>query len=264
MSTPITGLIVKPGYARGFEFSWAVSGGFEEPGPWRFTVEESAGVMDNFVPISSVLVNVFAWADELTRIPSKSTVLYYRVHMRTPQHEYYSDVVGPIGTVERRDYLIIKDVMRREVLHARTLAGIKADLWVKNIYGPKCTVCIDPISGTIRNSKCPVCYGTGYVPPYHGPYTMWFTFSPTDNKLEQVEDGSGTYEERQNEVRVVGTMVIRKGDVLVDPEDDKRFMVLGSQNLAEVRRIPVVQQVMVSEMPTTDVIYQLTGGVTAR
>ena len=261
MNSPFTGFIVKPNYNGGFEFSWSISGGLDDRGPWQFTVSESIGVMDDFHAISPVLTNAYAWGDSVRRIPSKSTELYYQVSLHTPTGSYLSAVVGVGRELLRRDYSLIKDIMRREVLHARTLAGVEADLWVKNVYGPRCTVCTDPISGAIRDSKCPSCFGTGYSPPYHGPYRMWFTFNPTDNKIEMVEDGSGTYEEGKNSVRVVGTMVIRKGDVLVVPADDKRFMVLGSQNLAEIRRIPVVQQAEISEMPTTDIIYQIVGGL---
>ena len=259
MSNPLT-LHVLPGYYSGFSFSWAVGGGLPDLGPWFFTIEESQGTGDTFVPISPRLKDTYHWADSVRRIPEKDANLSYRVRLETASDVYTSHPVGPWLDIKRRDYLLIKDVMRREVLHARTLGGTTSALWVKNIFGPRCTVCLDPVTNSVRNSKCPVCMGTGFAPPYHGPYQMWTSFSVSNAQLEFTEDGSGTNQDKPLSVRMIGSVGIRKGDVVVDSANDKHYMVMSSQDLAELRRIPVVQDLAVSEMPTTDIAYKLTGG----
>ena len=257
MSNPISSLVVTPGYDAGFSFTWQVAGGLEDPGPWRFTVEESATTADNWKTISPVLVDTYAWADTVRRIPDKDAVLYFRIVLQTGCTVYSSDPVAPWGQLTRREYLLVKDIMRREVLHASTLAGTTGNIYIKNVYGPRCPVCIDPITGVIRNSKCPSCMGTGYAPPYHGPYTMWLTFTPNNGKIEFTDDGSGTYQERDFTIRAIGCLPLRKGDAIIDPTQDKRYIILNTKNEAELRRVPIVQSIAVSEAPTTDAIYKL-------
>ena len=254
----VSELIVRPSYGFGFSFSWKVQGGCEDLGPWEFTVEESVTTADNWHPVSPTLVGVFEWSDTVRRIPDKDSVLYFRVRFHTQRATYFSAAVAPWGTLNKREYLIAKDIMRREVLHARTLAGVMGSVWIKNIYGPRCTVCLDPITGTIRNSKCPVCFGTGYVPPYHGPYDLWFTFTPKDGKIELSEDGSGTVQPKPFNIRAIGTLPIRHQDVIIDRAEDKRYIVSNTKMEAELRRVPIVQTIVASEAATTDAVYQFT------
>ena len=261
MTNPFTDLKVLPGYDAGFAYAWRVSEGLEDPGPWQFTMEESVTAPDDFHAISPVLTDKYVWHDGTRRIPAKESSLYYRVKLVTSTATYYSSAVGPWGDLARRDYLLIKEMMRKEVLHARTLAGTLCSLWVKNVYGPKCPVCLDPITGTVRNSKCPACMGTGYAPPYHGPYGFWMTFSPTNAKLDFTEDGAGTVQDSPYTIRMIGGLTVRKGDVVVDPRSDIRYVILASQDIAELRRVSTVQQLAAQEIPTTDIIYKLTANI---
>ena len=257
MNNVVTQLVVKPNYGNGFSFSWQVYGGLADPGPWQFTVYESPTTPDKWVAVSPTLTNVFEWSDTVRRIPDKDAILYFKVVMVTPKGTYESPVVAPWGVLNRKDYLLGKDIMRREVLHAKKMAGILGSAWIRNVYGPKCKVCTDPVTGVVRNSKCPSCLGTGYSPAYHGPYSTWFTFSPKEVKLEFAEEGNGTYQDRGHTVRTIGTIHLRKNDVLIDIDQDKRYIVMASKFEAELRRVPLVQTVLVSEAPTTDIIYKL-------
>jgi hypothetical protein len=56
---------------------------------------------------------------------------------------------------------------------------------------------------------------------------------------------------------MIGNPVTKTGDLVVDPTTDKRYIVAGSQSLAELRRVPIVQNVQVSECATTDAAFKV-------
>ena len=252
-------LELTPSYYYGFAFAWSVASDFTDPGPWVFAVQRAYNVPDDWDEFSPPLANRYRWQDTTRTLVSKDTVLYFRVRLVTPKGTYYSEPVAPFGTLSRREYLLIKEIMRKETLHARTMAGFLGDFYIRNVYGPRCPVCLDPITGDIRSSNCPACLGTGYVPPYHGPYQMWMTAAGGDagDATTFSSDGSGTVEPRNITVRTVGSLAIRTGDVLIKPDHDKRYIVKTSDMVAELRDVAVIQSITGSEASKSDPIYRL-------
>ena len=258
MSDPITRVRILPSYAKGFTFLWDISQSFSDPGPWTFTVEEGPGHEGPWTIISPVLTNTYAWSEvNKKRIVNKDLILFFRVIMSTSKGTYVSHVRTPYGDLDRRDYLIVREIMRREVLQQSTLAGIQALLWTRALWGPKCTECTDPFTGSIVNTNCGKCLGTGRIPPYHGPYPIWTTFSPTKRNTENKPDGTGTVQLYTWDIRMVGFPYAKDNDIVIDIAADKRYVVDGMANLTEIRRVPVVQVLHAKELPTSDPAYML-------
>lgn len=255
--TPIQKVTIAPSYAMGFSYAWDISPAFYDSAPWTFFVEQAAGPVGPWTPISPALVNVYRWSETKPRVVNKDAVLYFRVRMITPKAIYVSDVIQPYGDLDKRAYLLVKDVMRREMLHARTLAGVQGQLWLVSTFGPRCNVCRDPITNNIRDNDCKSCFGTGRLPPYNGPYETWWTISPTTRTTTMAGDGTGTRQPRDFEIRMIGTPPLKKNDLVVDLRSDKRYYVDVVRVVAEVQRIPVVQSLGVREAPVSDVAYKL-------
>ena len=257
METPIKHVSIIPSYALGFTYIWDISDALEDTAPWKFVVEEAAGPVGPWKAASPVLVNKYRFSETRRRLINKNEVLYFRIKMATPENTYYSAVVTPYGDLARREYLIAKEVMRKEILHAQTLAGVRGQLWLVSTFGPKCISCRDSITGMIRDSSCPLCLGTGRVPPYNGPYETYWTVSPTTRTTQLAPDGTGAREPFQFEIRTVGTPASKKNDLVVDMNSGKRYYVDVVQVAAELQRIPVVQTLVVHEAPVSDIAYTL-------
>lgn len=206
--------------------------------------------------ISPVVVNAYRWAESVPRVVNKDEVLYFRIKMVTAQSTYLSDIIQPYGRLGKREYFIVKDVMRREILHAKTLVGVMGQLYLVSTFGPPCTVCRDPISGQIRDTACKTCWGTGRVPPYNGPYETWWTITPSKRQMELAEDGTGTRQDTTYQIRMIGAPQLKKNDLVVDPGTDKRYYVDVVQVIAEIRQVPVVQSLLIREAPVTDPAYR--------
>jgi len=262
MSSPFTKVSILPSYAKGFTFLWEISAGFGDALPWTFQIEEGPGPEGPWTVISPTLTNIFAWSEvNKKRIVGKDLILFFRIVMTTPKATYISQIRTPYGDLDRRDYLIVRDIMRREVLQQETMAGIQALMWSRSVWGPKCEACRDPITGSIINSRCGECFGTGYLPPYHGPYQIWATFTPTKRNKEQKPDGTGTIQLYTWDIRMVGFPYAKDNDIIIDMAADKRYVIDGVADLTEIRRIPVIQSLHAKELPTSDPAYKLGTGI---
>jgi hypothetical protein len=253
-----TRVTILPSYAQGFTFIWDISKGFSDPFPWKFIVQEAQAEDGPWTDISPELTDSFAYAEvDKSRVVSKDYVLFFRIHMTTPEGTYISHIRTPYADAPRREYLIIKDIMRREVLQMRTLSGVQSVLWTKATRGNKCTKCLDPITGDPTVPDCDECFGTQYNPPYFGPYTMWATYSPAVRDSQQNPDGAGVKQEYRFNIRLIGFPYVKDQDVIVDPESDKRYLIDGVRHELEIRKVPVIQIATAYELPVTDPIYRL-------
>jgi len=255
--SPFSAFRISPNYLGGFLYSWEIDGGFNDPAPWVFCVQLGDTADGPWKTISPDLVNVIAWRDRGGKhLYGKTNVLHFRVALRTANGTYFSHPIQPYGDLPRREYLLAREIMRREALRARVLAGTECDLYIRSTFGPKCTFCIDPVTGDVRDSHCRKCLGTGRYPAYFGPHRMMLSFS-VDSSHHKANSNDGTHETRMFEALAIGNPVIKQGDVIVDRMRDKRYVVGEASIVSEVRRVPCLQRVGFDEAPLSDPIYRL-------
>lgn len=255
---PITSVEILPTHEAGFFFSWRLGDAFSAAPPYTFVVQHAPTLDGPWESISGELVDVYCWRDSRRRV-GKAATHAYRITMTdgTGRH-YASEAVMPYGDLPLREFLLARDVIRRETLHARTLAGTRSRLWIVATYGTRCDVCLDPITGQIRDAGCRKCHGTGFATPYFGPFDVWTTFSTVQHGTAHDEVG-GTKDDVALSVRMIGSPRVKKNDVLEDCASGRMYYVTAVANAAEIRRIPVIQQLSVREAVTTDACYRLAG-----
>lgn len=206
--------------------------------------------------ISPAVEDAYVWK-ELKRNPvGKSDVLYFRLSLKTPNGTYVSPVIKPYGTLPRRDFLIAREIMRQSILHSKGMGGVECLVYITSTFGPKCTKCLDPITGMIRDSHCSTCYGTGRAPAYHGPYTSWVEFSPDVEHITETSQ-TGTTEKKSFQARMIGNPGLKQGDIVIVPSSDKRYYISKVSKTTEIRRVPILQDLILEEAPLTDKIYDL-------
>ena len=254
----IARLDVVPDYSRGFMFHWRLRGGFNDPFPWRFKVQGALSQKGPWADISPVVENRTSWRSPGNLRVNKSDVLFLRVILDTDSGHYESGVRTPYGDLDRREFLIGREIMRKEVLHMSRLAGTECDVWTVANYGPKCPHCLDPVTGQPRVGHCRYCLGTGFYPPYFGPFPSWCTFSENNqHQVQEGPEGNGVYEHKKFQVRMVNAVPVKKNDIVHDRRSGKRYNVNSVQIVAEIRRVPVVQVLVVDEIATTDPAYKV-------
>lgn len=254
--TIITSFRIYPNFYQGFEYTWDVNTTLADPFPWKFVVEQSYTPYDKFEPITPVLTNVYRYLETKRRMVSKDNVLHFRLKMTTPAGTYYSDMIDPHWQLNKTDFLICRRMMHDEFLGQRNHVGVLVNVWIRASCGPVCS-CVDPITHDVVKFDCPLCFGTGRQPGYHGPYTTWCTFSPVKKQKGLQDDNTGPLSAYETSGRMTGVPELKKEDIIVDKTTGRYYYVDVVSNDTEFRRVPIVQTVGLKQVPTSSPIYKL-------
>lgn len=254
---PVFGRIdISPSYEGGFVFSWEMASDFGDSAPWKFTVSESETPNGPWSAVSPVLENTFFFSENKRRVAPKDQTLYFRISLDTPSGHYESHVESPYCSLPRREFLLAREVMRKEILMQRKMSGVLSSIWYKSIFGPPCPDCGDFVLGDTRNSRCKSCFGTGHVPGYYGPFPAYVSYSPIERD-KKMESPDGVSEPYVVSGQAIGALRLKKDDVVCDPVSGSMFFVGVVRNLVEFRRYPVIQSFALSEIAKTHVVYGL-------
>jgi len=246
------------GFNQGHTFTWAVDPALCVSGTRVFCVEESNDSEGPWTQISPSLTARYVWGEPQRRVENKDENRNFRVKLTVGSKTYYSNVIMASEPDDKRRVNKIRELLRRELLLARTHQGIEGQLYLKNRDGAKCDTCVDPILGnSTLGDECPVCGGSKLDPPFIGPYTAWLTFTPEKRMTVNSQDGVGKISPSEFSIRVAGTTQLRTADLIVDKGSKRIYYVDGVDVTGEIQRHPVVQQVGANEMPTTDRMYNL-------
>lgn len=255
----ISSFDITPSYYDGHLFTWETAPTFADPRPWTFSVETSPDGLAEWKPLVSDLVNLFAWHDpDKPKKYDRDLDPFYRVTMVTGSGSvYHSAAKGCYGDLPKRDYLIAKEIMRKEVLMMRKSSGVVCQLWKKLKTGIKCTYCTDPITGETIDAKCTHCLGAQYEGGYTGPYEVWVEFSLRKSAKRFEEAGYGVTDAQVVESRLIGHPFINADDVLVDKFADRRYGIQFIDSRVEVRRVPILTIIRINELIMSDPAYKL-------
>jgi hypothetical protein len=255
----ISAFNITPSYYAGHLFTWQVPATFAEARPWVFSIEVSPDGLSEWTTVIGNLVNIFAW--QQPDKPGKTDLdldPFYRVVMTTgADHTYESGAKGCYGDLPKRDYLIAKEMMRKELLMLRKSSGVICELWKKMKTGIKCTYCTDPVTGETNSTKCPYCLGAKYEGGYTGPYEVWAEFSLRKSSKQHDAGGFGLTDAQPVQIKLIGHPFVNSEDVVVDRDADRRYAVQAISSTVEVRRVPILTTTSANELTMTDMAYKL-------
>ena len=241
---------VLPHYSGGTAFSWEIDSTVTAPQPWVFQVEESVTGQSDFKPLGPPVTALTAIEPKATtarRQQHRDTNFYFRVvAVDGNRRTHVSPVLGIHGTLTRREYLIAKEILRKEALQLSLGSGITVDLYRPAGRGEDCTACVDPVSGAVLDPDCTVCQGTQKVTGLVGPYSMLAAFTNTVRQ-KKIEGTGSTDDDRLYTVRCLCRPPLIRDDILQDTASDRKYKVSFIKTLVEIRRFPLIQEARVSE-----------------
>ena len=258
---PFRRLLVSHIVEGGSRIAWELVDNFNEPGPYLFQLQfgrTGSNAATDWVDVGAQVVDGVYAVDDQKRLYGKTFETHYRVLLSTAVSRYLSQPVLAYGSLDEKDWLLAREIIRKEVLrHGR----VSNDGYVlKRLrYGPRCTRCLDPQTGETQNSRCPQCYGTGFQGGYHPPIPFqWF----------DLKDGSPIQEKRGGDAppgqgvqvimrcRALAFPALGKEDVFVSGNSDERWIVASVEETASLRHVPLLYTVTLSCAPFTDVVYR--------
>jgi hypothetical protein len=252
--------------AGGTTVSWEIGCNFNEPLPYYFQLQaghqglsnyrrDGSGRPDDWQNVGGQLVNAFSAQDNEHRLFGKTADLHYRVQLTTGAgNVYYSDPVSVLNGLDKRDWLIVREMIRKERLRFMKQAGQAGYLLKALRYGPPCPSCTDPVTGEITNGHCSTCYGTGFAGGYFPPFDTYAVLEPVQTR-EALNPQTNMSAPVAIPARMLAEPQVYSLDVFVAKSADRRYYVHPVSVAAQVRGVPVVLQVELRLAPYSDVIY---------
>lgn len=250
---------VTPSWARGFSFHWTTDPTEALPPGTTFVVEFSETGVNDWTRASPDLPgNVRTWVEAESRMLTLDPRMFFRVVAVHSGTRRTSHVVGPFAELSRREFLLLRELMRQEYQQAAGMGGAELHVWQPMVEGARCTRCLDPTTGASLDGNCVVCKGTGKVRGYHGPYATRGRFSAsTRARVVDPAAERGTQEPYARGLELVGWPILCTRDIIEDRGTGKRYSVDQVEHRSEIRGIPAVLAVKVHELPGTDAAYSL-------
>lgn len=240
---------------------WQLEPEFNDPGPYVFQLQVGrTGLQeaDDWRDLGSPIINGYHTFDNKRHNVGTVWTAHYRVTLTTPRGSYVSAASPSTGELSEQDWLMSREIIRKEQLRNRKLA-VGGFLIKAFRYGAPCPRCRDKLTQESADTDCPVCYGTGLENGYHPalPLQCW------DLSLQTIEEDSdsnlrGTT--RENAVitaRVIGFPAINYRDIWVNGTSDERWTIRAVKSAAAVRGLPIIYEVQLELIPLSSVVYYI-------
>lgn len=259
-NNPFLDIHLKPQFAEGHIIEWAIDPLFDDPAPSNFILQVS-GTIDFSEILREIPVgNSFFARDLPNSQQSFSGILNYRVKLVTPKGVYYSAAISSYFTpLSRRQYSIANEIVRKEVLRMRKFTGIPGMALKRKTYGNtiKNPLKYDPITGVALTSEKSN-FGNHLDTGYYDPIPTMFSGEEGHDTLKLDPSGAGTLNRSDMSVRMPGFPLLHYNDILIDVDQDFRYIVKDRQEVTYPGTSTVTSQLLqVTLLPTSDPIYSI-------
>jgi hypothetical protein len=249
--TPENGKIIQWWMDPRFEFNTPLSGFYID---WARTKGEWTRLNPG-----EPLRNICLYLDEdAYRCGMENDVWYRVVAVDSNDVEYPSAPAHTYGEMTKRDWLLSRDILRKEYLRMKKYAGTFGYLLKLRTHGEKCRECFDwDIEEPIAASTCTVCYGTGFVKGYYNAIGFYMDLSGVKVGGD-INDPFGYEETRIRNARAVAYPWLGAYDIWVHGSANKRYVIRHAVTGAEMRSIPLVYfPIQLRLLPASDIAYQV-------
>jgi hypothetical protein len=199
------------------------------------------------------------WADLITHS--------YRVRLLLPDEPgcpvLVSQPTSAHGNLERRDWLQLRDLVRKEHLQQRkqggTGEGVPGFLLKRKHFGQGCPDCLDWSTREVTDSDCGTCYGVGIVGGYYPGIEYWMTpQGQWERNLNSGDQGPrGLSSDIAERNRAILYPRIDTKDIWVNARNDQRYVIRKWQVAAQFKGIPFVAWAELRLAHATDTVYNV-------
>lgn len=242
------------------QITWDMDPVFADSMPWTFEVQRSNGPAEtcDWVAVAGPIQDSCIAYDDDPSLTGLRNNLHYRIKLTTSRDTYLSEPVGMTGVLTKRDWILAREILRRETLRAKLTAS-PGYLIKRRLGGEPCTRCLAPGTQTAQDPNCPVCQGTGTVCGYYRPIDcVWADFGliPRGTNLDTSGPG-GTVSDQLRIARMPMYPFVGEQDIWVNRQTDERFRVISTETIAQFRAIPIIVNAKLFALPFSDPVYDL-------
>jgi hypothetical protein len=252
--------VVLPGRSGHTFVQWELSGAVRDTGDYIYTLQfGDAGVRD---PIAWKDVisekDAYFLEDAKQRIPGVYSFTHYRIKLQTGERIYYSRPLHTMGKLRYMDWRLQQAIMRAESVALAARSGIKGTILKRKISGFPCKRCRDFNTQEVRDSNCPICYGTGFVGGYYAPVECcWFEVSQGSSTIVQDINMQGTVTPTTLQARAIAAPILVTGDIWINRQNSERYKIIQVKSIVEAKGVPAVYQLAIDRLPFSDISYKV-------
>ena len=268
MSDLVTQFEIKPSYQAGFNFTWEYALGIPPADiPTIFiTVQHSQNGIDGWEDFSPTLTNATMWSagTAVSKFHAGHDE-FYRLKTEFKGDVGHTESVGVYSTLSKREMLLGKNLIRQEQLAAKTTGGSDFSIYQQrigaDIEGTVCSKCHDPVSGVRYTDSCKYCTdgreGASSGDIWLGPYAHRARVMNADTIKVTTDPDGGMRDVRKFTVRLDASPVLTRDDILIERSTDRRYIVEGVKVVAELSRVPILQDAVVVLLEYEHPAYKL-------
>jgi hypothetical protein len=245
----------------GTRVTWEMRDDFQDPQPFEFQLQvgqTNSNDSDDWANVGLPVTDMFMAIDDEQRAFNKwPNRTFYRVQVTTREGTYLSEPTDGMGTLNRRDWRLSREIIRQELVRLKHHAGQRGLLLKRRITGENCPTCLDYQTMEIRDPNCPDCYGTGKKCGYFFPIDcVWADMDPKAYHTHLSGDRA-TVNAVVAKARMLNVSLLGEEDIWVNLVTDDRYYVHKVQNIKEMRGIPLIADVELRPAPFTDIVYSI-------
>jgi len=241
---------------------WGLRRDFLGRGPYTFELQWAESNEADWETVTAVVDTYWA-EDPERRLFAKAKESWYRIKLSyfTPTgdpREEYSTPHQATGVWNKRDWLVARDICRKEQLLAKKFTGRAGYILKRKVWGEVCPECADYDTGEVSNGHCPVCFGTGKRGGYWpGHLTYAWEMQSGASQQKKINDNVGMVNNRGTKMRALAYPNFESYDIFVDEQTGERFVIREVSNVANIKGIPLVNVCEFRLAPYTDIVYEV-------
>jgi hypothetical protein len=180
----------------------------------------------------------------------------YRIRMVDGNNTvFYSNPFQPLGNWNKRDYLLAKEIMRKEYLELTKFTGVRGTIVKRRQWGPECPRCLDFDTKEVTDNKCNICFGTGFIGGYFKGIESWVKLSNLRRNKDITDTAVMDPFTRMG--RSVAYPYLDNRDFWVNTDTNERWFISNPTSAADMRGIPIIYNAEYRKAPTSDIIYDV-------
>ena len=232
---------------------------------FHFTLERGGAPEGPFEKIAGDLTD-FHYFDKHVQSTSDAKEAYGELSLMRQTYYRVTAAAGPVSAtavapvgdqLPRRQYLLRKKIQRDLAVSFRVGNGVPLAVLKRRHWGCRCTACFDKLTKSVTNSKCKVCYGTGFTGGYHAPVKISGRKGTTNTRVQTAPQGKT--EINTLELTVLDYPALAQDDIIVELKTNRRY-VIQHVTQTELRGVPVHQKVVMSELARDSIEYSVQVG----
>jgi hypothetical protein len=239
----------------GARISWRLHRRYSLPETHTFQLQVGATgnpEATDWEDVGASFSNAFYAVDDERREFGRNLTPHYRVVLTTDAATHYSTPASAYGVLPYRDWLIVREIIRKETLMYAKYTGVEGMLLKRKRSGTTPDPMAknpsiddrpitDPMTGEIIHSGATASVGTEYLGGYYDPVPFLFSLSQ-EIRYEKRDDKStmGTINPMEQKGRCPAFPQLNHEDVLVDIQSDRRYFVHKVEHAGQYRNVPVV------------------------